>query len=123
MSGVWTGLLGFLSLLHNISISLRKSKDISFKNNCNFGMMWICSGALASQDPIHLRETARRALEQFDLQQCPEDCLQHAMTQRFCSAQWSGLTPEYPELPLRPLMERLAKGPGIGHWGSIAVFQ
>ena len=31
MSGVWTGLLGFLSLLNNISISLRKSKDISTK--------------------------------------------------------------------------------------------
>ena len=68
------------------------------------------SGGLASSDPTEVRNVAQNALLEFDSLPPEQQHLQHAMTRRFCQPDWKGLNDKAKEIPLRPFLERLAKG-------------
>lgn len=68
-------------------------------------------GGLASSDAADVRNTASVALREFD---ATEHCQHHhPMTLRFCQAEWKGLDRDGSEVPLRPFMERLARGAAV----------
>lgn len=71
-----------------------------------------CSGGLASESPIDVRNVASQALEEYDAllhADEPPLALQHPVTRRFCDPEWNGLD-DGDEVPLRPFLERLAEG-------------
>lgn len=70
------------------------------------------AGGLASGDQSEARETARKALKLYDE---GRGQTHHAMSKRFLDSQWTGLD-DGDEVPLRPLVERLAAGEVMDVW-------
>ena len=68
-------------------------------------------GGLASGNAADVRNTASVALREFDATEHRQQ--HHPMTLRFCQAEWNGLDRDGSEVPLRPFLERLARGAAV----------
>lgn len=77
--------------------------------SCKLTLQHYLQGGLAFGDPAEVAKVAVTCLRLFDTSpQSP--CSQHLQSKRFCDPSFTGLMGDSSDVPLRPLLERLASG-------------